>query len=1058
MASEFEDALRRTTVEQINNAYHNQDMDAGERNWMLREKARVTLKDSISREGSMGAAWEIAKEEFSKGWDELRQASSGEDKGIVWNNVRSLLGAMRMWGSLTHGAGSVLGMNVEEGAIAAGLSPGLARTLNSIAWFGVQIVPVGAGAQVVGRGVRGAAVAASKLAGKEAPGLSKAVVKEIDEMAAVADGLAMDGVKNAHEVIETSARVAGQTEVADGLKQIREVSEKVAMPVAQAAKSPAKAFSDSVVEHLNTTAGLSDRAVRDAIEPLMRKFGISRRDINSMRGIAGRKVMGPRNFYANLKALEEHGAQLSQLAKEATKEGATLADQTAFMQYATGLFTNSTDRTVLTKAFQDLLIHWDPTNVAKGDFAAAIKTFAGDMAQLSARQAAKFTLNNQQGFLSLNANWWGIAKEGWQNLLLPASWVPAAVSNTISTSMAIATRAAGGDPRGAVYYTQGMKLAIGDALRAGWIEGFVKSQGRNVIPGWTGQGVNAQRDSLIAADAFAKTIMKKGYLYAEAMYQAHQRGVTNVGGFVNQFVNNPPIPILNKAIEIADKGTFNNDLGRMGQRLTGFLQDAGGGAGSLYYTFVKSAINLGKYSWTYTPGLQLISRQLWRDLASGGTAATDAMGRLTIGSLMGMFAFEMAKNGNITGSGPADPALRKAWQATHEPFSVGWEGGPWISFQNVMPLQQVMGFVAEVAEIHDQLDDFTKEQAGLAIAMSFMHNFGEYTLWRQLADMVETVRGMERGQAFTKKGMQTILGPAITATTLGPGVSRMAKVFDPVARDARTLTEMWKARIPGYSKTVAPLRDGFGDPVIPPTTPGTPWFGYFLSPIIPKMQPEETDPVKKEAYRLKIHLPYFSDHIGQGELAVDPETGEPQDQADVIPALLGAQRSIAIKSDDRERWQQIYRNVIRGETEENPGLKGLMASEGYNTDPETGTPTTDAYKRELFQGFVNNAKKTAAQALLVERPHLMEQNIVNQYQEVMPKRPAEVRPELMQQQTEAIDSFRELQPEAQENLLQWGILEPDKPYKKPSVNILGIEALTSRGYEPVNPQTGQVGR
>lgn len=1075
-ASEFESALRRKTVDQIEQEYRDGYLEQGDKNYMLREKAKVTLSDLIESKGSLGAVWDKTLEHAAEGWENIVEAAQQDPESgagnQLYHSLRAMWGQIQILGAAQTAVGEVAGNRVEKFALSKGAPPGLAWAIGAAVDFGVQIVPIAAGtrlAAAAGRKVVGTdASAIGKMLGSKGEQFSKESLEEIKMLRTFSEGLAKEGLKDTNELMAKFAEKAFKQDIAAGLRVVKE-AEAVAPEVAQVAipRSAAESFAESVNKHL--AANVPNESIKAELPKLMKKFGISWPDLKSMRAAtSGRQVMGTREFHAHLKALEEHGAELSSLAKKAIGSTATDADRAAFMRYATGLFTNSTDRMVVNKAFTDLLMHWDPARVASGDIIGAMKTFATDMANLTPKQSAKNLFTNQQGFAMMDVPWFSIGREHYANLLLPLSWPAATLGNSIATGTAIAERLVGSGFREAFYMTKGMTLAIGDAIKAGWFAGpgsfgsVSASAGRNVIGNFGsgnvlargyGRVVNFQRDALIANDTMFKLIIMRGSLYADAIKEAKQIGASNVGAYVRNFVANPTAESIVRAVKLSEKGTFSNDLGRIGKALTTAMQGSGGGAGTLYFTFVKSAINLGKFGFDRTPILQLMNRHLWQDIAAGGQRASDAMARLTLGSFAGMFYYEMAKEGFITGSGPADPALRSAWLLTHDPYSFGVPGA-WFSYQNFQPLMQILGFTTDVAQIMDQLDDATAGEASYAIAHAFMHNFANQTAWRQLSQLNDILVGIMRSEKFSRQDVMAAFGPALAVGTGGPIGMRTARVLDPVARETRTLYDMWAARVTGYSTTLPPFRDGLGRPVLPPQTAGTPWFGYF-TPLAPRLNNQDTDPVAKEAWRLKIHLPRFGDSIGAGELPSD---------FDITKAFPGDPIPVGLTPKQRDRWKQIYNNIIEGSgTKENPGIKKfIMESDAYTTDPETESPTTWAMQRSMFQGFVNKAKQEAANALMVEEPELFRKMTINTYQSVLPKRPPETHEGLAQQGANTISTFEEMAPEEQENLLKYGVLEADKPFKKPPISFLGSEVVGEREYTPapmelrVNPQTGEV--
>jgi len=772
-----------------------------------------------------------------------------------------------------------------------------------------------------------------------------------------------------------------------------------------------------------------DISLEDAklgLPDLMKKFGISYPDLKTIKAMwtgSGKQAMNAQEFYGYLKAMELRSEELAQLAKRAIAEGATSADQHAFARAVTELFTGPKEKLQYSKEFTELLLHWDPKNVASGNLEAAMRTFATDIAQLSPKQIGKLSFNNQDGFVRFGQIT-PRTRELFVNILLPMSVIPSFVSNSIGAATLILERVVSGHPMEAAHMMKSMAWATADATRAFGMA-FATSGARGAIPGIVGRAVRVPSDSLIAMDAAFKVIVTRASLYGDALRAS--QGAANPGRFIRNFMDNPPGQAVEDATERAYRATYQNDLG---QFMSNFRNIAQSGPGTFYFTFIKSPINLVKFDWDRTPGLQALSGRLWHDLKSGGTLADDAMARLTMSQLQAMMVWEFAKEGFITGGGPVDPALRKAWLAVHQPYSIKTSTG-WVPYLGAAPATMPIALVADIAQIADQLDSNSLEQLSMAAAFSFMRNVANRTSWRTMSELVDVAQGRMEGERWTRRNTVALAGPALAFLTGGSIVSSTEAITDPVMRDARTLYEQYAKRVPGYSENVSPLRDGYGDPIIPPTAIGTPWFGY-MHPLVPKLRPHETDPVKLEGARVQATLPSFPDFVGM----------PPRDDLDISNPLPGSTNvGVGITSAQRDRWQQLYRNVIRHPDE---GLAALINSEEYKSWPL-------ARQRAEFNAAVADAKALARENLLIEDVELGKAVLTNDMNNVLPLEEPADRPEVVQDYTEARDLLTDMNEEEKDNITKFGFLEPDQPKTQSAVEILGVEILGERKYEPKTP-------
>jgi hypothetical protein len=418
---------------------------------------------------------------------------------------------------------------------------------------------------------------------------------------------------------------------------------------------------------------------------------------------------------------------------------------------------------------------------------------------------------------------------------------------------------------------------------------------------------------------------------------------------------------------------------------------------------MKTPIRLAQYAWNRTPGLQLVSKSLYNDIAAGGVAADKAIGRLTLSNLAGMYFYELAQEGFITGSGPVDPALRRSWLATHNPYSLRTKDGL-VPISNFEPANTFPGLVADYAQIINQLDEPEAEQVAMAVMFAGVRNFADKTYWKTFGDVTDLVAAVRFGEEPGHKFAQTARGPLTTITTGGPLMAATARAIDPVMRDARAFVDERMARLPGYSKTVPAVRDGYGDPVLSQQawTIGGPWVG-IVSPFA--LKPHETDRVKLEGARLQAKLPSFPFQIG----------GRVTDDFDLRAPQPGDRLGVALSPQQRDRWQDLYRRIVR-----HPELG--IESQVLNRTEYQGL--TLAGQRETFTSYLYDAKSMALDALLVEDKELGKRSLEQEAANIAPLLQRQEQEALSQQTKESINLYDTLAPEMRDNLLRWGVLEP----------------------------------
>ena len=1010
--------LANTSVDDLKQAYQERRMSVYDYNYWLREKARLELDGVLRRDGIPMALWKETVKNTSKSWNDLIEAFQGlgspsglQEKektqnpalGGVWNETHGRLyyGSLAIFREVQlalgwlHALGDVTQQQVENMALNEGASLGMARVYGFAAGTLVALPVIG----LLGKGFAVGVRTAGKIVGgaRTTADISKEAIVEGQALKAIVEGMKVDGVKDADKLIETiaksqttnpksflltegQAKTLGRESPEDVFSRItREVEKEIGVLEQPSSMVAIKAKEASLIGEADriTKRITKDEAIK-ALPALARKFGI---DLTTEEQFAfARYVMTERQLYGHLKMLENHTDELPGLAKQAL-EGSQ-ADQQAFVNYVGQLFSYTPGSQVLgSNKFRDLLMHWNPEAIAQGQIGAAMKSFAEDLSVMSPEGAAKLTFGSQEGFIKFGQIWPGI-RELYFNVLLPFSWAPSFIGNALATSLHVMERATGalfvGDSslRQTVYAAKAAQLAFGDAIKAfgeayakmdaGQAAAFVARTGSrldyipNQIPGTLGRIVNAFGTSpTMGMDNLWKVIDRRIVLYENAINQAVRSGAADIGKAANSLVVDPRFYIQSyKEMEaVARKLTFQSELGWMMSRLRPIMQ---WGPGVLYFPFVKTGVNLLKYSWDRTPGLQLMNKQLYIDIANGGAVGDEAVGRLILSNMWGHFQYELAKDGYITGSGPLEPKTKASWEATHHPYSWATPKG-WIPFDNLDPMTAPIGFIADFAQISDQMSEPTGGKLATAAAIAMLKNFPNRTWWRNASDLIDQIQGLKEGKPLVKYGEQATLAPGITGVTGGSLMQRVARIVDPIQRDTQTLMDLVKARTPYFSKDLPPKVDGYGDPIIPPQALGGAWFGLF-SPVAPKVKPPVEDRVKQEGDRLQATLPRFGNTVGGKTQHTEDDLGN----FDVLPQLPGDVIGVDITLQQKYRWAQFYRELLRDSKD---GIEAVLIN---TRDYQDEKQTPKALQKEQFEGLLRAYKQGAWQKLLSEDPTLLE--------------------------------------------------------------------------------------
>jgi len=690
------------------------------------------------------------------------------------------------------------------------------------------------------------------------------------------------------------------------------------------------------------------------------------------------------------------------------------------------------------KRITNLLLGWDPDAMARGDFQGAMQTFAEDIAALADDPDALKTLAvvSQSMWQRIGTKWWPRFREAYMNMLLarPITQVRNTVGNTVAAGNAILERQAGAlftldKKTGLVsqeswFLMKGMALAIGDGVSA--LGRAYKGLGPDEItrfdfiprriPGKLGRIINLPGDTVRGFDNLAKVMLRRGSYYAQALREGMQKGIKagpDLDDFVARRLQFPTEGMMNEANHFALVNTFQNDLGRIGSFAQKSLQ---AGPLALWFPFMKTPINLAKYAWFRTPGLQLLSKSLFDDIAEGGVKADLAVGRLIISNMMGMWLFELAKEGLITGSGPVTPELRRAWLAVNKPYSVKTQFGP-IPISNLEPGSTVFGLVADFQEVMNQLDEPTAEQGAMAITFAIGRDIADKTYWKTVSDLIDVAGAIKTGEQPGRRAFDVLVSPVTTTLTGGPLLSAVARAKDPILRETRTFVDGLRARTFGYSETLPCKRDAYADCILPPTAVGGGWVG-IMSPLT--VGDDTKDRVKLEGAKLQVKIPLFPWNIG----------GRIRDDFDIRAPFPEDKLPLELTPFERDRWQVIYRNILR---------HPKFGIEPALLDNPLYQQQTRAARREQFAGFMADARATAREALTIENKDIGRKLFNLEMKALLPLIPEKQRDAFEAQAQESLNLLDDMNPEMRNNLLKFGIIGPTPETGSPPGLERGVE-------------------
>jgi len=318
--------------------------------------------------------------------------------------------------------------------------------------------------------------------------------------------------------------------------------------------------------------------------------------------------------------------------------------------------------------------------------------------------------------------------------------------------------------------------------------------------------------TLEAGDTFFKVVARRGELYRNALVEGQARGKQgeDLIDFIAEYIADPPAETVNKMELKAQYVTLQDDLDDVGKSINKIAKLP---LLRYFVPFIKTPYNAAKYSFVDRSPLGSAWGSTGAMIRAGGAQRDEAIARIALGTTIGMAAATMVYTGDISGGGPANPALRASRiQQGWQPYSVK-VGGKWFSYAGFEPLSSIVGVWADACEILSSTewddDDLTPQDVIGAAIGATLYNVSNKTFMQGFATLAQVIQDPNRysGQMMDQFGKTLVpRGVANLKLTGVPGVVEP----DPVIRDAQTFMEDIKAQIPGLSATLKPSLDRWG--------------------------------------------------------------------------------------------------------------------------------------------------------------------------------------------------------------------------------------------------------
>lgn len=476
-------------------------------------------------------------------------------------------------------------------------------------------------------------------------------------------------------------------------------------------------------------------------------------------------------------------------------------------------------------------------------------------------------------------------------------------------------------------WVQGLQEGLGQGLRTfrtGEASDFVskvEQHSAKAISGRKGEVIRIPTRLLSAEDELFKAMARRMEIAGLSVRQAAKEADALKGMGPSEkaewrkrraaeLTANPTDEIMEKAFNYGRYVTFQKPLGPVGSsilRITNEMPIL-----KLVLPFVRTPTNIFKFALERSPAAPVLRE--WReDFKAGGARRDLAVARAMIGSAVGALVGQWAAEGRITGGGPADEnALRLLRADGWQPYSIRI-GDKYYSYQRMDPFASTFGVAADFASKAEYLTEKQRKHVATLMVASLMNQMQSKTWLSGLADLVEAVNDPDR---FARSYVARLAG----SLAVPAGVAQMARVEDPILRDAKGPLDRIKSRVPGLSDTLAPRMNIWGQPItseggLGPDAVSPIWVGT-----------RKNDPVTKEMLAIGARIGPAQKTVAGRELSsfeyaeYSALSGRRmyEDLADAIASPSWQDMT----NDERVEEVDLIKNAARAEAREAMGLVG----------------------------------------------------------------------------------------------------------------------------------------
>lgn len=514
----------------------------------------------------------------------------------------------------------------------------------------------------------------------------------------------------------------------------------------------------------------------------------------------------------------------------------------------------------------------------------------------------------------------------------------------------------GAQTYGAVKGMRDAFVATGNLIKNGGVEGAplfdLKRSSLGAIPDVAIKGVNVPVGtvlrlpgrSIAGIHSFFRTVGYSMEKSAMAYRDAGKESLSDIdfAKRVNEIETNPSEEIMKQSRSLATEATLMARGGEFTQNLSKItnlsINLPGLGETKLLKfidPFVHISSNILDQTLVQRTPIGLLSKDMRNDLMgkNGAVMRDQAQARMLVGTALAATAGGLAAEGLMSGSGPSNAHERGIWIAAgNQPHSVKVDD-VWYDIHRLGPLGMVMSIGADMYDVAHAMGKEDSSIVATMLAHAISQNVLDESFMRGPAELIQATTDSER------YGPQYVRNFASSFLPYSVGMSQVTRATDPYTRQARTVMDAFRAKIPWESQSLMPRRDVWGEPVLNRDVLGVKGLSAIYETKV------NHDPVNKTL----LSLGFYPSQPGKSIRGV--KLSDPQyDDYSRIAGRLTKQR-----------------------------LDNIVAQSGFSQIPP-------GKQVEVMRKIIETSRESARRAIMMKYPEIMQQAVDQKRQILMGKK------------------------------------------------------------------------